>query len=86
MLFCSQVQNEIGLVSTQLRNIEKKMLRTVRERSTRSLTTTGLPFLLESTSHALSTLLNDLAVARTVIDQRLLIYNQGSPLTNYNKL
>ncbi|XP_067211653.1 protein PTHB1 isoform X2 [Linepithema humile] len=59
-----KIANEIGLVSTQLRNIERKMLRTVRERSTRSLTTTGLPFLLESTSHALSTLLNDLAVAR----------------------
>lgn len=69
MLFCSQVQNEIGLLSTQLRNIERRMLRAVRERNTRSLAATGLPFLLESTCRAICVLLDDLAIARTVIDQ-----------------
>lgn len=66
MLFCLQVQNEIGLLSTQLRNIERRMLRAVRERNTRSLAMTGLPFLLESTYRAIFALLDDLAIARMV--------------------
>jgi len=69
MAFCSQMQSEIGLLSTQLRNIERKMLRAARERNTRSLSTTGLPFLLESTYRAIFTLLDDLAVAKAVIVQ-----------------
>ncbi|XP_039302648.1 protein PTHB1 isoform X2 [Solenopsis invicta] len=60
-----KIASEIGLLSTQLRNIEKRMLRTVRERNTRSLAATGLPFLLESTYHAIFALLDDLAIART---------------------
>ncbi|XP_012526471.2 protein PTHB1 [Monomorium pharaonis] len=60
-----KIASEIGLLSTQLRNIERRMLRAVRERNTRSLATTGLPFLLESTYRAISALLDDLAIART---------------------
>ncbi|KAL6448315.1 hypothetical protein ACFW04_000339 [Cataglyphis niger] len=59
-----KIANEIGLLSTQLRNIERRMLRAVRERNTRSLAATGLPFLLESTYHAIFALLDDLAIAR----------------------
>ncbi|XP_018340743.1 PREDICTED: protein PTHB1 [Trachymyrmex septentrionalis] len=59
-----KIASEIGLLSTQLRNIERKMLRAVRERNTRSLATTGLPFLLESTYRAIFALLDDLAIAR----------------------
>ncbi|XP_018362965.1 PREDICTED: protein PTHB1 [Trachymyrmex cornetzi] len=59
-----KIASEIGLLSTQLRNIERRMLRIVRERNTRSLATTGLPFLLESTYRAIFTLLDDLAIAR----------------------
>ncbi|XP_011260639.1 protein PTHB1 [Camponotus floridanus] len=59
-----RITNEIGLLSTQLRNIERRMLRVVRERNTRSLATTGLPFLLESTYRSIFALLDDLAIAR----------------------
>ncbi|EGI70320.1 Protein PTHB1 [Acromyrmex echinatior] len=59
-----KIASEIGLLSTQLRNIERRMLRAVRERNTRSLATTGLPFLLESTYRAIFALLDDLAIAR----------------------
>ncbi|XP_025073837.1 protein PTHB1 [Pogonomyrmex barbatus] len=60
-----KIASEIGLLSTQLRNIERRMLRAVRERNTRSLAATGLPFLLESTYRAIFALLDDLAIART---------------------
>ncbi|XP_071628564.1 protein PTHB1-like [Temnothorax longispinosus] len=60
-----KIASEIGLLSTQLRNIERRMLRVVRERNTRSLAATGLPFLLESTYCAIFALLDDLAIART---------------------
>ncbi|KAG5343571.1 PTHB1 protein, partial [Acromyrmex charruanus] len=59
-----KIASEIGLLSTQLRNIERRMLRAVRERNTRSLATTGLPFLLELTYRAIFALLDDLAIAR----------------------
>ncbi|XP_018053498.1 PREDICTED: protein PTHB1 [Atta colombica] len=59
-----KIASEIKLLSTQLRNIERRMLRAVRERNTRSLGTTGLPFLLESTYRAIFALLDDLAIAR----------------------
>ncbi|XP_032690856.1 protein PTHB1-like [Odontomachus brunneus] len=59
-----RIASEIGLLSTQLRNIERKLLRAVRERNTRSLAATGLPFLLESTYRAIFALLDDLAIAR----------------------
>ncbi|XP_070154713.1 protein PTHB1-like [Polyergus mexicanus] len=59
-----RIANEIELLSTQLRNIERRMLRAVRERNTRSLAATGLPFLLESTYRAIFALLDDLAIAR----------------------
>lgn len=71
--FCSQMQNEIGLLSTQLRNIERRMLRAARERNTRSLAATGLPFLLELTYRGIFALLDDLAIARTVIVRYLAI-------------
>ncbi|XP_011685214.1 PREDICTED: protein PTHB1 [Wasmannia auropunctata] len=59
-----KIASEIGLLSTQLRNIERRMLRAVREKNTRSLAATGLPFLLESTYRAIFALLDDLAIAR----------------------
>lgn len=74
MLFFPEAQNEIGLLSTQLRNIERKMLRAVRERNTRSLAATGLPFLLESTYRAIFALLDDLAIARAVIDRHPVVW------------
>ncbi|KAK2576721.1 hypothetical protein KPH14_005377 [Odynerus spinipes] len=60
-----RINNELTLLTTQLRNIEKRMLRAARERNGRSLTATGLPFLLSSTYDAISGLLDDLAAAQT---------------------
>ncbi|XP_020292987.1 protein PTHB1-like [Pseudomyrmex gracilis] len=59
-----RIASELELLSTQLRNIERKMLRAVRERSTRSLVASRLPFLLEATYRATFALLNDLAIAQ----------------------
>ncbi|KZC14433.1 Protein PTHB1 [Dufourea novaeangliae] len=59
------ITNAIGLLTIQLRNIEKKMLRAVRERNTgSSLSDTGLPFLFESTYRAILERLEDLVEAR----------------------
>lgn len=52
------------------------MLRTVRERSTRSLVASRLPFLLEATYRAMFALLNDLAIAQAVIDQLPVLFSQ----------
>ncbi|XP_011154382.1 protein PTHB1 [Harpegnathos saltator] len=65
----NEIASEIGLLSTQLRNLERKMLRAVRERNSRSLAATGLPFLLESTYRAIFALLDDLAIARAERDR-----------------
>ncbi|XP_026823747.1 protein PTHB1 [Ooceraea biroi] len=59
-----KIASEIGLLSSQLRNIERRMLRAARERNTRSLAATGLPFLLELSYRAIFALLDDLANAR----------------------
>nr|XP_012151211.1 PREDICTED: protein PTHB1 isoform X1 [Megachile rotundata] len=67
--FRSRKQKEIGLLTTQLRNVERRMLRTVRERNERSLADTGLPFLFEQTCHAIFALLEELAVARAERDR-----------------
>lgn len=60
-------QNEIGLLTTQLRNIERRILRGVRERNSRSLAATGLPTLLDSTYRTIFAHLEDLTAARAVI-------------------
>lgn len=62
--FC--FQNEIALLTTQLRNIERKILRGIRDRNTRSLGTTGLPALLESTYRAMFMHLEELERAQAV--------------------
>ncbi|KAL2718938.1 protein PTHB1 isoform X1 [Vespula squamosa] len=62
-----RINTELALLMTQLRNIEKRMLRAARERNSRSLTATGLSFLLSSTYDAISGLLDDLAAAQTNI-------------------
>nr|XP_050859304.1 protein PTHB1 isoform X2 [Vespula vulgaris] len=62
-----RINTELALLMTQLRNIEKRMLRAARERNSRSLTATGLSFLLSSTYDAISGLLDDLAAAQTTI-------------------
>ncbi|KAI4502979.1 hypothetical protein M0802_002023 [Mischocyttarus mexicanus] len=59
-----RINTELGLLMTQLRNIEKKMLRTARERNGRSLTAAGLSFLLNSTYDAITGLLDDLTAAQ----------------------
>ena len=61
------LQKEIALLTTQLRSIEKRMLRGMRERNSRSLAATGLPILLESTYRAIFALLDELQAARAVI-------------------
>ncbi|XP_076648785.1 protein PTHB1-like [Halictus rubicundus] len=63
------ITNEIGLLTVQLRNIEKKILRAVRERNTGSLADTGLPFLLEATYASIFARLEDLVAARTARDR-----------------
>ncbi|XP_076290375.1 protein PTHB1-like [Lasioglossum baleicum] len=63
------ITNEIGLLTVQLRNIEKKILRTVRERNTGSLAETGLPFLLEATCASIFARLEDLIAARAARDR-----------------
>ncbi|XP_076670959.1 protein PTHB1-like isoform X2 [Andrena cerasifolii] len=60
-----RITTEIGLLTIQLRNIERKMLRAVRERNGRSLADTGLPFLIDSTYRATFVRLEDFANART---------------------
>ncbi|XP_058789395.1 protein PTHB1-like isoform X2 [Phymastichus coffea] len=55
---------EIGLLTSQLRCIERRMLRGMKERNSRSLAATGLPTLLESTYRAIFALLDDLEAAR----------------------
>ncbi|XP_023246209.1 protein PTHB1 [Copidosoma floridanum] len=55
---------EIGLLTTQLRNIEKRMLRGMRERNSRSLDATGLPALLDSTYRAIFAHLDQIEAAR----------------------
>ncbi|XP_046143779.1 protein PTHB1 [Osmia bicornis bicornis] len=64
-----RITKEIGLLSTQLRNVERRMLRTVRERNDRSLADTGLPFLFEQTCRAIFALLEDLVKARAERDR-----------------
>ncbi|XP_017762295.1 PREDICTED: protein PTHB1 [Eufriesea mexicana] len=59
-----RITDEIGLLTSQLRNIERKMLRAVRGRNERSLADTELPFLFDSTYGAIFALLQDLAKAR----------------------
>ncbi|XP_046830544.1 protein PTHB1 isoform X2 [Vespa crabro] len=59
-----RINTELALLMTQLRNIEKRMLRAARERNSRSLNATGLSFLLSSTYDAISGLLDDLAAAQ----------------------
>ncbi|CAK9828785.1 Protein PTHB1 [Anthophora retusa] len=59
-----RITAEIGLLTGQLRNVERKMLRAVRERNERSLADTGLPFLFELTYRAIFALLELLAKAR----------------------
>ncbi|CAK9815443.1 Protein PTHB1 [Anthophora plagiata] len=59
-----RITAEIGLLTGQLRNVERKMLRAVRERNERSLADTGLPFLFELTYRAIFALLEQLAKAR----------------------
>ncbi|XP_047362045.1 protein PTHB1 isoform X2 [Vespa velutina] len=59
-----RINTELALLMTQLRNIEKRMLRAARERNSRSLNATGLSFLLSSTYNAISGLLDDLAAAQ----------------------
>ncbi|XP_015182680.1 PREDICTED: protein PTHB1 [Polistes dominula] len=59
-----RINTELGLLMTQLRNIEKRMLRTARERNGRSLNAAGLSFLLNSTYDAISGLLDNLAAAQ----------------------
>ena len=66
ILFCS-MQREIGLLTTQLRGIEKRMLRATRERNARSLNSSGLTMLLEYTYDALFAKLDEFQVAKTVI-------------------
>ncbi|XP_043520803.1 protein PTHB1-like [Frieseomelitta varia] len=61
-----RITNEIGLLTSQLRNVERRMLRAARERNEGSLADTGLPFLFDRTCRAIFALLEDLAKARTV--------------------
>ncbi|XP_053997673.1 protein PTHB1 [Hylaeus anthracinus] len=60
-----KITDEIGLLTIQLRNIERKMLRAVRERNNKSLPDTGLPFLFDLTYHAILEHLEKLVKART---------------------
>ncbi|XP_076167208.1 protein PTHB1-like [Ptiloglossa arizonensis] len=60
-----RITNEIGLLTVQLRNVERKMLRAVRERNSKSLPDTGLPFLFDTTYRAILALLEDLVKAKT---------------------
>ncbi|KOC62575.1 Protein PTHB1 [Habropoda laboriosa] len=59
-----RITAEIRLLTGQLRNVQRKMLRAVRERNERSLTDTVLPFLFESTYRAIFGLLEQLVKAR----------------------
>ena len=54
---------------TQLREIEKRMLRAMVERNVKSLSTPELTSLLESTYNTYLTLIDDLAVAQKVINK-----------------
>ncbi|XP_076222943.1 protein PTHB1 [Nomia melanderi] len=58
------ITNEISLLMVQLRSIEKKILRVVRERNIGSLADTGLPFLFDLTCTAIFTHLENLVAAR----------------------
>ncbi|KAL7289854.1 hypothetical protein TKK_0016252 [Trichogramma kaykai] len=55
---------EIGLLTTQLRSIEKRMLRATKERNSRSLMSTGLLSLLEATYDAYFGQLDKLQLAQ----------------------
>ncbi|XP_076243990.1 protein PTHB1-like [Calliopsis andreniformis] len=59
-----RITNEIKLLTIQLRNIQRKMLRAIRERNGRSLSDTGLPFLFDCTYRATFTCLEELSKAR----------------------
>ncbi|CAK9798649.1 Protein PTHB1 [Anthophora quadrimaculata] len=59
-----RITAEIRLLTGQLRNVERKMLRAARERNERSLADTGLPFLFELTYRAIFALLEQLTKAR----------------------
>ncbi|XP_057336127.1 protein PTHB1 isoform X1 [Microplitis mediator] len=59
-----QISSEIALLTTQLRNIEKRILQSMRERNSRSLTSTGLSILLESTYQLMFTQFNQLESAQ----------------------
>lgn len=54
-------------MTAQLRNVEKKLLRSVRETNVRSLASTGLPFILDSTYELLTSQLDQLQAAQVVI-------------------
>uniref|UniRef100_A0A0C9PRB8 Bbs9_1 protein n=1 Tax=Fopius arisanus TaxID=64838 RepID=A0A0C9PRB8_9HYME len=58
------ISNEIALLTTQLRNIERKILQGIRDRNVRSLGATGLPVLLESTYRAMFSHLQELEAAQ----------------------
>ncbi|XP_015121440.1 protein PTHB1 [Diachasma alloeum] len=58
------LSNEVALLTTQLRNIERKILRGIRDRNVRSLGATGLPVLLESTYRAMFFNLQELEAAQ----------------------
>ncbi|XP_076632670.1 protein PTHB1-like [Colletes latitarsis] len=64
-----RITNEIGLLTVQLRNIERKMLRAVRERNSKSLPDTGLPFLFDSTYRTTLDCLEALVKARMERDR-----------------
>ncbi|XP_012270312.1 protein PTHB1 [Orussus abietinus] len=63
-----RVANEIALTTTQLRNVEKRMLRCFRERNSRSLAG-GLATLLDSTYRSAFDLIQQLAEAQAERDR-----------------
>ncbi|XP_066595732.1 protein PTHB1 [Prorops nasuta] len=59
-----KIMTEINLLTAQLRNIERKLLRAIRSRNTQSLTARGLPFLLDATYSSILGLLDQLDQAK----------------------
>ncbi|KAK0175239.1 hypothetical protein PV327_009004 [Microctonus hyperodae] len=64
-----EISNEIELMTAQLRNVEKKLLRSVRETNVRSLASTGLPFIFNSTYELLTSQLDQLQAAQVERDR-----------------
>lgn len=62
----NSLQREIKLLMAQLRNIEKKLLRSIREPTARSLTSSGLPLLLNHTHRDLLKHLDEYEAAQKV--------------------